>query len=123
MVLAPEHDLVDKLTADAQRAVVMAYREQAARATFEDGSLSTDLPTFDIARAELASGLRLTAALVRAELVASNGEAKRQITQRSIRVNDEVITDELANLSSADATNGVIKLSLGKKKHALLRPI
>ncbi|MBL8538534.1 MAG: tyrosine--tRNA ligase [Hyphomonadaceae bacterium] len=116
-VLATEATALLHGRTEAQKA------EQAARATFEDGSLSTDLPTFDIARAELASGLRLTAALVRAELVASNGEAKRQITQRSIRVNDEVITDELANLSSADVTNGVIKLSLGKKKHALLRPI
>jgi tyrosyl-tRNA synthetase len=95
--------------------------EEAARATFEQGVVSANLPTFAMTHAELAQGLRVAAAFVRAELVASNGEAKRQIAQKSLRVNDELVADETATLAEADLRNGVIKLSLGKKKHALLR--
>ncbi|MBY0564648.1 MAG: tyrosine--tRNA ligase [Hyphomonadaceae bacterium] len=95
--------------------------EEAARATFEQGALSANLPTYPVSAQEFSQGLRVTAALVRAELVASNGEAKRQIAQSSIRVNDELVADEMATLSSAHVRDGVIKLSLGKKKHALLR--
>lgn len=95
--------------------------EEAARATFEQGAVSANLPTFTITPDELAQGLRVTGALVRAELVASNGEAKRQISQNSVRVNDELVAEETATLSAAHVRDGVIKLSLGKKKHALLR--
>jgi tyrosyl-tRNA synthetase len=95
--------------------------EEAARATFEQGVVSESLPSYPVTHDELAQGLRVAAAFVRAELVASNGEAKRQIAQKSLRVNDEVVTDETATLTPADLRDGAIKLSLGKKKHALLR--
>jgi tyrosyl-tRNA synthetase len=95
--------------------------EAAARATFEQGVVSSDLPTFAVSAQELAQGFRVAAAFVRAELVASNGEAKRQIAQKSVRVNEALVTDETATLSAGDVKDGVIKLSLGKKKHALLR--
>jgi tyrosyl-tRNA synthetase len=95
--------------------------EEAARATFEQGVVSENLPSYPVTHDELAQGLRVAAAFVRAELVASNGEAKRQIAQKSLRVNDEVVTDETATLTPADLRDGAIKLSLGKKKHALLR--
>jgi tyrosyl-tRNA synthetase len=95
--------------------------EQAATDTFVKGVTSENLPSFPVAHAELAQGLRVAAAFVRAELVASNGEAKRQIAQKSLRVNDELVADESATLTPADLRGGVIKLSLGKKKHALLR--
>jgi tyrosyl-tRNA synthetase len=95
--------------------------EEAARATFEQGVTSENLPTFPVSAEELAQGLRVAAAFVRAELVASNGEAKRQIAQKSLRVNDEPVTDETATLTAADLRDGAVKLSMGKKKHALLR--
>jgi tyrosyl-tRNA synthetase len=85
------------------------------------GTLHPGLPTFRTTQEELAQGLRVAAAFVRAELVASNGEAKRQIAQKSLRVNDELVADETAMLTPADLRDGAIKLSLGKKKHALLR--
>jgi tyrosyl-tRNA synthetase len=92
----------------------------AAQATFEQGVRSDDLPSVDIAAAEL-SGLRIAAAFARAGLVASNGEAKRHIAAGALRVNDNAVSDENATLSAADIVDGAIKLSLGKKKHALLR--
>jgi tyrosyl-tRNA synthetase len=96
--------------------------EQAARATFEEGALSANLPTFAIPRAELEQGLRATAAFMRAELVASNGEAKRHIAAGALKVNDETVTDETMALTSSHLRDGVIKLSLGKKRHALIKP-
>jgi len=97
--------------------------EDAARATFEQGVRSDNLPTFAVTAEELKQGLRVAAAFVRAELVASNGEAKRHIAAGALRVNDTAVADEAATLTGADLVDGAIKLSLGKKKHALLRVI
>ncbi|MBL8572112.1 MAG: tyrosine--tRNA ligase [Hyphomicrobiaceae bacterium] len=99
------------------------HAAETARKTFEAGQLSTDLPSIDIPRAELEAGLGIATAFVRAELVKSNGEARRQIQGGGLKVNDRAISDERGQLSLADLTaDGVIKLSLGKKKHVLLRP-
>jgi tyrosyl-tRNA synthetase len=95
--------------------------EEAARATFEQGARSENLPAFPVTQAELASGLRVTAAFVRAGLAASNGEVKRLMASGSVRVNDVGVAEETATLTPADLVDGAIKLSLGKKKHALLR--
>ena len=95
--------------------------EEAARATFEQGAVSGNLPTFPVTEGELAQGLRVAAAFARTGLAASNGEAKRSIAAGSIKVNDAPVSDENASLSLADLRDGAIKLSLGKKKHALLR--
>jgi len=95
--------------------------EEAARATFVEGGRSENLPTFEVTAAELAAGLRVTAAFVRAELAASNGEIKRHIAAGAARVNDAAVGDETAMLTGRDVVDGAIKLSLGKKKHALLR--
>ncbi len=94
---------------------------QAAHDTFEQGARSDNLPTFSVTNEELAQGLRVGAAFQRAELVASNGEAKRHIAAGALRINDVAVTDEAATLTSDNVIDGAIKLSLGKKKHALLR--
>ncbi len=95
--------------------------EDAARATFEQGARSADLPTIVVSQAEFAQGLRVANALARAGLVASNGEGKRAIASKAVSVNDVAVTDEAATLSAADVVDGAIKLSFGKKKHALLK--
>jgi tyrosyl-tRNA synthetase len=93
----------------------------AAQATFEQGARSDDLPSFPVTGDELSAGLRVAAAFVRAGLVASNGEAKRHIAAGALRVNDNAVSDENAALTAGDVVDGAIKLSLGKKKHALLK--
>lgn len=95
--------------------------EKAAHDTFVKGVVSENLPTYAVTNAELAQGLRVAAAFVRAELVASNGEAKRHIAAGALRVNEQAVADETGTLTAADLVDGAIKLSLGKKKHALLR--
>ena len=96
---------------------------ETARQTFEEGAVATDLPSVSVAAGELRAGLGILSALVKAGLVASNGEARRQIKANGVRVNEQLVTDERMTLSSAHLTpDGVIKLSLGKKRHVLLRP-
>jgi tyrosyl-tRNA synthetase len=98
---------------------------ETARKTFEEGALAETLPTVEIPRAELGKGLGvLTAFAQTAGLVGSNGEARRQIKAGGLKVNDETVTDEKMTLTSQQLTpEGVIKLSLGKKKHVLLKPV
>ena len=97
---------------------------ETARRTFEEGAIAQDLPSIDIARTELEGGSGVLGLFVKAGLVASNGEARRQIKSGGLRVNDAPVTDEKAALSLADLTSeGVIKLSMGKKKHVLLKPV
>jgi tyrosyl-tRNA synthetase len=60
---------------------------------------------------------------VKAGLVRSNGEARRQIAGGGLRVNDAAVTDDKAQLTRGDLAGGVIKLSLGRKRHVLLRPV
>ncbi|WP_322516885.1 tyrosine--tRNA ligase [Rhodopseudomonas palustris] len=98
--------------------------EATARTTFEQGGTAQDLPSIDVTRAELDAGIGVLAAFAeKAGLVASNGEARRQIKAGGLRVNDVLVTDEKMALTAADLTaEGVIKLSMGKKKHVLLKP-
>ncbi len=95
---------------------------QTARVTFEEGATAASLPTIRIDETELAAGLGVLSAFVKAGLVASTGEARRQIQGGGLRVNDQLVSDPRAVLSSTDSVNdGAIKLSMGKKKHVLLK--
>ncbi len=95
-----------------------------AQATFEQGGSGDALTTIEIPRAKLDSGLGALEAFVTAGLANSNGEARRLIKGGGARVNDLGLKDEKAVLGVADIdSEGIIKLSAGKKRHALLRPI
>jgi tyrosyl-tRNA synthetase len=98
---------------------------RTARETFEEGTLSESLPTVEVPAAEFAAGLGVLKAFVDAGLVASNGEARRQVKGGGLKINDATVTDEKMMLSAAkDLTpEGVIKLSLGRKKHVLIKPV
>ena len=97
---------------------------ETARKTFEQGALASDLPTIEIQSADLDAGLGVLTAFVRAGLAASNSEARRQIQGGGLKVNDATVTSDKVVLKMADAAGaGVIKLSLGKKKHVLLKPV
>jgi tyrosyl-tRNA synthetase len=95
---------------------------ETARQTFEEGALAESLPTVEIEKAELAAGLGVLNAFVRAGLVASTSEARRQIKGGGLRVNDANVADEKMTLTPRDLTEGVVKLSLGRKRHVLLKP-
>jgi len=96
---------------------------ETARKTFEEGGTAQDLPSIEVPAAELNSGLGVLSAFVSAGLVPSTGEARRQIKAGGLRVNDAPVSDERATLTPADLVDGAVKLSFGKKKHILLRPV
>ncbi|TMJ73874.1 MAG: tyrosine--tRNA ligase, partial [Alphaproteobacteria bacterium] len=103
-----------------------AAAEQAAetaRRTFEEGALAETLPTVEIPSGKL-EPLSVLDAAVHVGLVSSKGEARRQIKGGGLKVNDVAVADEKMMLTARDLTpQGVIKLSLGKKRHVLLRPV
>jgi tyrosyl-tRNA synthetase len=96
---------------------------ETARRTFEEGASASGLPTVNVARAEIESGLGLLKALVAAGLAASNGEARRAVQGGGIRINDAPVSDERHVLTTRDlGDDGTIKVSFGRKKHVLIRP-
>ncbi|MBZ0230464.1 MAG: tyrosine--tRNA ligase, partial [Bauldia sp.] len=94
----------------------------AARRTFEEGAIAEALPTIVIPAAEWDAGIPVTALFVRAGLAGSNGEVRRAIANNAISVNDERVSDPTSTVSLSDlGSDGVVKLSFGRKKHVLAR--
>lgn len=92
-----------------------------AKKTFEQGALGDDLPVVTVPAAELASGIGVLSLFVRAGLVASNGEARRQVQGGGLKLNDETVTDAQAVVTEKALRDGVAKLSFGRKKHVLVK--
>jgi tyrosyl-tRNA synthetase len=88
---------------------------QTAQDTFAGGGLGEDLPTLDIP----SEGMRLGAVCTEIGFTASNGEAKRKIAEGAVRLDDEAVTDP--GFLVEVAAGATVKLSLGKKKHGILR--
>ena len=115
----------------ADEATRMCHGEDAARTaretsetTFETGGVGDDLPTFDFPMAKVKDGVPAFELLRTAELAASNGEARRLIKGGGARVNDVVIPNETYNVTDADINEqGMIKVSAGKKRHALIKAV
>jgi tyrosyl-tRNA synthetase len=95
-----------------------------ARVTFEEGGLGASLPTVEFSRAELTAGVGVLTAFVKAGLAASNGEVRRAIANNAIMINDARVSSDKAVIGDKDLTaEGVVKLSLGRKRHVLLKPV
>jgi tyrosyl-tRNA synthetase len=110
----------------ATEATAMLHGRQAAEAaaetarrTFEDGQSAAGLPTLTL---DLDGGTGLLAAMVAAGFATSNGEARRSIQGGAVRINDEPVADDKLVLTRALLADGAIKLSMGKKKHVLVKP-
>jgi tyrosyl-tRNA synthetase len=114
--------LADEATRLCRGAEAAAEAAKTARQTFEEGRLGEALPTVEIARDRLAQGVPAYELLREAGLSASNGEARRLIKGGGGRINDARIESEDRTVGLDDLTaEGVIKLSAGKKRHALVR--
>lgn len=96
---------------------------ETARKTFEEGALSENLPTIEVPAAELSAGMGLLNLLVAAGLAVSNGEARRHVKGGAVRVNNSAVSDERLTVDEGAVADGVVKLSVGKKKHVLVRPV
>jgi tyrosyl-tRNA synthetase len=96
---------------------------ETARKTFEQGETSLALPSVPVTRKDLDAGIGVLSAFVTAGLAASNGEVRRAIANNAVAVNDVRISNDKHVISQSDVSaDGVIKLSLGKKQHILLKP-
>ncbi|PBC23632.1 MULTISPECIES: tyrosine--tRNA ligase [unclassified Mesorhizobium] len=97
--------------------------EETARKTFEEGALAETLPTVGADKAALEAGVGILSLLVTAGLASSNGEARRHIQGGAVRINDQSVNDDRRMVTLQDLSpENVVKLSLGKKKHVLVRP-
>ena len=106
----------------------LCHGEQAAKEaqetaikTFELGDISQNLPTLELSIDEIEKGLAVYSALSQLKLCNSNGEGKRLIKGKGIKINDQTIEDENYLLTKSDINDYTIKISAGKKKHALLK--
>lgn len=96
---------------------------ETARKTFEEGALAENLPSIEVPASELEAGVGVLSLIVRAGLAGSNGEARRHVQGGAVKINDIGVSDERQSVGSGEVTgDGVIKLSVGKKKHVLVRP-
>ena len=95
---------------------------ESARKTFEEGSIGQDLPFIIINKNDLEGGVWVIEAMRKLALIQSNGEGRRLIANGGVRVNDTVINDPEKQLNVSDISiSGMIKLSAGKKRHALVK--
>ena len=116
--------LADAATALCHGAEAAAAAADTARQTFDEGATGDQLPTVDVPRADLENGIPAFELLRRANLAKTNGEARRLIKGGGGRLNGAVITDETRLVGLADLTGeGVIKLSAGRKRHAVVRAV
>jgi tyrosyl-tRNA synthetase len=94
-----------------------------AKKVFEQGGVGDDLPRITVDGKRLAAGVSLLDLLVEAGMAASKGEARRLVQGGGVKVNDNAVTDPALTTGKGDLTaDGYIKLSAGKKKHALVVP-
>ena len=112
--------LANEATALLHGRASAADAAETARRTFEEGAAAEGLPSIAVEAERLAAGYSLLDAFVETGLVASKGEARRHIAASALKVNDVPCTEERP-LAPRDLKDGAIKLSIGKKKHALVR--
>jgi len=118
IVLATEATALAHGRKAADEAAATAHR------VFAEGGIGSDLPVTEMPKAELKAGRPAIQCFHRAGLAPSLSEARRLIRGGGARINDKVVTDENATLSLNDLNaDGVIKLSAGKKRHALVKPV
>ena len=112
--------LADKATALLHGQQAAEDASETARKTFEEGESAEGLPTIEL---DLEKGVGVLQAAVLAGFASSNGEARRAIQGGALRINDVAVSDEKMQLTMPNLNSeGVIKLSMGKKKHALIKP-
>ncbi|WP_102224311.1 tyrosine--tRNA ligase [Acidimangrovimonas sediminis] len=110
--------LANEVTTLLHGAEAAAAAEATAREVFEKGGVGEDLPTLVLTADQVGEGIANTALFVQAGLAGSGKEAKRLFAEGGARINDEVVTE--ARLMSRDEIAAGLKLTAGKKRHALV---
>jgi tyrosyl-tRNA synthetase len=97
--------------------------EKTAKDTFEDNSLSLDLPEIQIKLNEVKEGVNILDFIANYKILSSKSEARRAISNKGFKINDIIIDNEKKIIQLIDFKNNILKLSYGKKKHFLVRII
>ena len=96
--------------------------EQTAKKTFETGSIGEDLPTIKINKREIENGINIIDLVIKSNLLTSKSEVRRTIKNRGIKINNDIIEDQNLQILLNDFKNqNILKLSLGKKKHVIVK--
>jgi tyrosyl-tRNA synthetase len=116
--------LANEATALCHGPEAAAAAAETARRVFAEGGVGEDLPVIEVPRAQLEQGLTAINLFFQAGLAASVGEVRRLFRGNGARINDQPVSDEKRMLTVADLnSDGVIKLSAGRKRHALIKAI
>ena len=96
--------------------------EQTAKKTFGSGSVGDDLPTIKIDKKKLENGMKIIDLVIVSNLLASKSEVRRIINNKGIKINNQTIEDQNLEISLKNFNNhNFLKLSLGKKKHVIIK--
>lgn len=115
--------LATETTAMVHGREVAEQAAETARRTFEEGQATDTLPTLSVSKSDFEEGIGLLSLIVEAGLASSNGEARRHVKGGAIRINDQQVSDERMSVSAEQLNDaGAVKLSMGKKKHFLIKP-
>ena len=112
--------LANEVTALLHGAEAAKAAEATAREVFEKGGVGDDLPTLTLSNDEIGDGVSIVQLIVKSGLVKSGKEAKRLIAENGAKLNDEPLTDG-GLMITAETLSSPIKLSAGKKRHALVQ--
>ena len=112
--------LADAVTTLCHGAAAAAAAQATAREVFERGGMGDELPTLVLSADEVANGISVVQLVVRTGLAKSGKDAKRLIAENGARLNDAPLTDAGLMLD-AGAFDQPVKLSAGKKRHALIK--
>ena len=111
--------LANEVTSLLHSAPAAQKAEQTARDVFEKGGIGADLPTVTLTSEDIGDGVSIVQLLVRTGLVKSGKEAKRLISENGAKIDDAPLTDAGLMIDRV-ALSAPIKLSAGKKRHALV---
>ena len=116
--------LADEATGLLHGPEAASHARGAAEAAFEHGRHSADLPTVEVARAQLEAGVQIATLVCDVGLTASRSEARRLAQGGGLRLNDQPVTDGARDVTLADLTaDGVLKLAAGRKKIVIVKPV
>jgi len=116
--------LADAITTLCHGSDAANNARETAETTFEQGGQGKDLPRIEVPTASLNDGIGILSLFAQAGLGSSNSEVRRLIRGGGAKINDVAVSDENLVLTTSDLNaDGVIKLSAGKKRHALVQPI
>jgi tyrosyl-tRNA synthetase len=111
--------LANEVTALLHGRAAADAAEATAREVFEHGGVGDDLPTLALAAGEIGDGISLAQLVVRSGLAKSGKDAKRLIAEGGLRVNDAPATDA-GRILTSDDLHQPLKLTAGRKRHALV---